>query len=152
MTGISTLLLYKLNLSSGKIQNLIELSAFLYQGSGMNQSDREHKRRWCEQKRIKKIVSTPSLTLIRKLLFCMGYTSYTKVSTEHDKNIHVLSTNKEGKLKGVCHVLSFLSLVIFWITGLLCAPCQQDEYCSFPLNNWIVRTRGVSLEPDSQLL
>lgn len=33
MTGISTLLLYKLNLISGKIQNLIELSAFLYQGS-----------------------------------------------------------------------------------------------------------------------
>lgn len=65
------------------------------------------------KKRIKKIVSTPSLTSIRKSFLSHGLTLLTSVSTLHDKNIHVLPINKEGKLNGVCHVLSFLSLIIF---------------------------------------
>lgn len=129
-----------MNLTSGKIQNLITLSAFLYQGSYFNPTEMM-KVGGVNKKRIKKIVSTPSLTSI-KLLFCMDCSSYTKFSTQHDENIRALPIYTGGKLNGVCYVLLCLSQFLNnWFCFVLLAS-TMSKYCSFPLNNWIVRTKG----------
>lgn len=128
---------HKVKLTSGKIQNFIILSAFLYHGSYFSPTE-IMKVGSVNKRRIKKIVSTPSLTSISKAIILHLLMS-NSVHSMMKTSMFFPLVLEENLMECVmfCFVLLFFELLV-----LPCAPSQHDEYCSFPSNNWTVRTRG----------
>lgn len=143
---------HKVNLTSGKIQNLITLSVFLYQGSYF--SPKDIMKVGSLNKTKKKIKDcTHSILNFYQKSYYFAWITFLMVNSVHSmtKTSMLFPLVQEENLME-CVMFCFVFLLPFFeLLVLLCAPSQYDESIApFLQITGLWEQRGVFLEPDSQ--